>query len=314
MGMSRLILLLVIYLLVMSCSQDAARRGGAGLEPGSVTARAGELVLPAIPPTLTESRARAAYLLGHYWDNLDFSDTSLSLDTAFMEQNFANFVSLFPLAGADDVRDACETLLGRASADKASSLFLLGIAEKYLYEPDSPLRDEESYILFAEAATKASSLTETETARTAYLLECARKNRPGTLAADFGYTTPDGRRHTLRRSCRPGAATMLIFYDPDCASCKEILAAISADDRMAGDIRAGRLYVIAVYPGEDRELWERTVSSMPAGWTVGLADSGIEERGLYVLPVLPVIYILDEDGTVLAKDPKPHEPGIIRGE
>ena len=277
MGMSRLILLLVIYLLVMSCSQDAARRGGAGLEPGSVTARAGELVLPAIPPTLTESRARAAYLLGHYWDNLDFSDTSLSLDTAFMEQNFANFVSLFPLAGADDVRDACETLLGRASADKASSLFLLGIAEKYL-------------------------------------LECARKNRPGTLAADFGYTTPDGRRHTLRRSCRPGAATMLIFYDPDCASCKEILAAISADDRMAGDIRAGRLYVIAVYPGEDRELWERTVSSMPAGWTVGLADSGIEERGLYVLPVLPVIYILDEDGTVLAKDPKPHEPGIIRGE
>ena len=63
---------------------------------------------------------RAAYVLAHFWDSMDFSDTSRSLDTAFMEQNFANFASLLPHVDADAVSAAAESVLKKAASCRTS--------------------------------------------------------------------------------------------------------------------------------------------------------------------------------------------------
>lgn len=69
-------------------------------------------------------------------------------------------------------------------------------------------------------------------------------------------------------------------------------------------VSGGALRVLAVCAEEDRALWERTKSDLPADWTVAYDVSGILQKELYVLPAMPTIYVLDSDNTVVLKDPR----------
>ena len=104
---------------------------------------AAELPLPDVPATLREPAERAAFIIGHFWDAMDFGDTLRSRDAAFMEQNFSNFISVFPYAAAEAQRAAVGSLLRRAEADSDAYVLLADIAEKYLYEPNSPMLAED---------------------------------------------------------------------------------------------------------------------------------------------------------------------------
>lgn len=267
---------------------------------GPAPAQPEELPLPQMPAALREPRDRAAWLIGHFWEALDFRDTLRSRDRDFMEQNFANFVSLFPHAPAEAHAPAVHTLMQAAEADTAAYVLLSEIAEKYLYEPNSPMLCEEYFILFLEEIVRTPVLDDLARVRPRYLLEAARKNRPGMVAADFGYIARDGRR--LRLSTTPGERLLLLFYDPDCDHCKEIIAALDGDAAFAEAVRTGRLAVLALYADGDRAAWERTKESLPAGWIVGFDTGEIRDGDLYVMPAMPTLYLLDGDRRVLLKD------------
>ena len=52
--------------------------------------------LPAVPDTLTTRTDRANYLALHYWDNIDFNDSTLIGNEDISEQGFCNFISIMP--------------------------------------------------------------------------------------------------------------------------------------------------------------------------------------------------------------------------
>ena len=49
--------------------------------------------LPQIPATMTQPEERLSYLLQHFWDNYQFSDTT-QVNQDLGEQGFADFVNL----------------------------------------------------------------------------------------------------------------------------------------------------------------------------------------------------------------------------
>lgn len=282
----------------------------AAAAPGRVAAEppapVDELPLPAVPPTLRRPADRAAYLLEHFWDALSFGDTLRSRDRAFMEQHFSTFVSVFPHAGEPARRTAVRKLLERAEADTAAYVLLTEIAEKYLYETDSPLYSEADYQLFLEQFAEAPVLGEYGRVRPRWQLETVRKNRPGMTAADFAYTTRAGGRTTLHET-PAGQSLLLIFYDPDCDHCREVLATLQQDPTLEQLTADGRLTVLAVYSGGDRALWRQTAAALPERWTVGYESGAMQERGAYVLRQLPTLYLLDRDKRVLLKEPRPEQ-------
>lgn len=266
-----------------------------------------ELPLPHVPTTLRDPQSRGAYIVNHFWDAMDFSDRSVSLDTAFMEQSFANFASLFEVVGSDAVGEGMKQLVARATVDSEASAFLAHVAEKYLYDPNSPMLDEGSYILFAEAFSENDSIQPDLKVRPRWLLEAACKNRPGNTAADFSFTDRDGNRNTMRKWVAGAASQVLmLFYDPDCESCKNILNELTASQRLAEMIAEGQMRVLAVYIGNDSELWHNTCATLPQEWTVAIDGSNIEDNELYVFPAMPVMYLLDNNATVIVKDFKHH--------
>lgn len=110
-----------------------------------------ELRLPSVPDSLRTPAKRAAYVVTHFWDDMDFRDTARSHDQNFMEQNFVNYLSLFPHTPADTLEIAIPQLMRLAETDTVAYNLLADMADKYLYDTESPMLDEESYIIFLEA-------------------------------------------------------------------------------------------------------------------------------------------------------------------
>ncbi len=262
-----------------------------------------ELPLPAVPSSLTSPEERAGYIIAHFWDWMDFCDTLRSHDRTFMEQNFVNYISLFPHVKQEALAPNIRAFLKAAAADSIAFGLVNDFAEHYFDDPNSPMRDEAYYILFLEELLRQPSLSEHDRIRPTYRLEMARKNRPGKIAADFVYTDRMGNRRTLHTTW--GKRLLLLFYDPACSHCSEILDELCKSPILDRLIAAKELTVLAVYTEGDRKLWNETKVNMPKKWNVAIDESDIVERGLYSLPAMPIIYLLDKNKKVILKDPTP---------
>lgn len=159
----------------------------------------------------------------------------------------------------------------------------------------------EEYIAFLKDVVDCDTIGDAEKIRPRWLLEIALKNRPGSPAADFAFKGRDGAPSTLYDVLAGGDTNLLlVFYDPDCDHCREVMERMAADPRIAG----GDVRVLAVYSGDDSELWERTAPGLPEAWVVGYDDGAIEDSSAYYIPAPPTLYLIAPDGTVLQKEMK----------
>ena len=156
--------------------------------------------------------------------------------------------------------------------------------------------------LFAlpESQTLEDALKEREL----YLQAAANKNREGTAAADFSFTLRSGESKSLY-SLEVAGKILLIFYDQDCNSCISILNQLALSEKLAQQINKGEMTVVAIYPGEEKLLWQKHADLLPPNWIVGIDDGLIEEDELYDFPGFPTIYLLNPDRTVAIKELDP---------
>ena len=288
-GLSVKCFLMVLCLAMGVC--DAKAQGGV------------EFPYPQIPSMMTEPQQRATYLLMHYWDNVDFNDMKLVANDDFMEQGFVNYLSVLPIVDALTAERSVEAMMKRAEVNGVAYKKLVNIAEKYLFEPNSPMVNDEMYIMFLNQVLKTSVLTKVEKARFEYQHRVVMKNRVGSVATDFIYMDKDGKTGSLHQL--KAEETLLVFYDPECDNCAEIIEKLRYDRRLNSKIMSGKLRVLAVYAGDNRTLWEQHLAKMPTNWLVGRAVSKIQPLGLYVLRAMPAIYLLDKDKKVVKKEAVP---------
>ncbi len=302
--------LFVGAMLAVSCS-DAKSAGGAVKENSVAEADsalvdggyAEDLVIPEVPLAISEPEAVAGYVVIHYWDNMDFTDTARVADDAFMERHFARYLSAFPYASADDARKAVAALMKRAEADTAAYHRVMDVAERFLTSPNSSMRDEELYYLFLSAVDSSPFLDSDRRVRVRAQIEDVKKNRRGTVATDFAIVFRDGSRTSLYKEAAEGQLRMVVFYDPECEHCHEIMSHLAASELLGEAVAAGVIKVLAVYPDGDAEIWAEDDTVMPQGWLCGMSPEGeVAEKDLYTLPAMPVIYVMAPDNTVLLKD------------
>lgn len=206
-------------------------------------------------------------------------------DTAALEQRFADLA--FELEMSDDAarqRGAREYL--RRSADEPGGLALAAeIADRYLFDPESPVYSEALYIPFLEYLI---STGRDSTGLLGEKLAICRRNAPGTKAPDFSYATPGGGRERL---LKPGTAAdiILFFHDPDCPRCRAFAEAMRASEAIDRRVAEGTLRIAAV----DLSL-----------------NPSVEADTLYEIRATPSVYLLRADGTVVLKEPSPQRLDI----
>ena len=261
----------------------------------SASAQVRELPLPAVPANITVPADRADFVMAHFWDGMDFSDNMLVGDSNFMEQNFVNYLSLFPHANQSNLQQNVDAFLDRAASNEKAYAAVYDLAETYLNNSDSPMRDEGYYILFLNHAVNRGVLDEAERERAKFRLAMAMKNRPGMTAPDFRLVTRQGPETDFHSLLKEGD-NIVIFYDPDCDHCAEVIKQIA----YAPNLKSAN--IIAIDSEEDRQLWEETKTQLPAEWTVAFSLDPIQDNELYIFPEMPTIYVIEGDAKIKIKE------------
>ena len=243
---------------------------------------------------------RLQYRVDHFWDDFDFEDdkqlTMLSREQ--MIYALSEYVTLIPEERADSLM---RTLIRRASTSHAMLDYFATLCEIVLHNPNSALRNDEYYIPVLEELVSSPLLDEYERIAPAYDLDIARKNRIGRVATDFVYTLEDdtqGNLHDIKANY-----TILMFSNPECPLCGEIMRQIASSQLLTALIEHGVLKVLTLYPDEDIAHWRKYIDNIPTEWIRAYDKGGVltKER-LYNLSAIPALYLLDRDKRVLIKD------------
>ncbi len=305
--MKRVLLFVCALTMCISCGGQSKKRSadtGSGNSAGTVTADSVKIYNPpAIPAMMSDPEAQAQWAAEHWWDKFDFGDT-LSVDrwSDYAEQAFVDFdYGLLMHVPREMADKALAVLFGRAAANGDVFWKFSEIAEKYLFDGNSPARNEDLYISTLNAILANPALDEWERIRPQEQLRLALKNRVGDRAADFRYTLESGATGTLHGLRAP--YTLLFFNNPGCSTCREMMDAISATPFLQNLIEEGTLTVLAVYSDEDLAAWREYLPQMPQGWIASYdASQTINNEELYDLKAIPTLYLLDADKRVLLKD------------
>ena len=268
-----------------------------------------------VPTMYTDPAEQTAYLTDHFWDL--FTDTSrvyacdsltvngVSLET--LESRMGVFATLLgqmpPEAGVKAVVRLYDGIEAFERKYPDSNVFeeLGRLTRHYLYDPNSPVRNEDLYGPFVARLAKSDLIDPAYRTGFEWDARMCGLNRVGTPAADFAFTDSRGRIRTLYGI--KAEYTLLIFGNPGCNACRELTEAMRSTDEIATLIDKGRLQVVDVYIDPDVDDWKAHISEYPAEWINGY-DHGYTIRTdlLYSVRGIPSIYLLDADKTVLMKD------------
>ena len=292
---------LIALLLFAACRQNQAGTSSGEVIPAATeTVHVAHYIRPEIPQMMTDPQQRAAYYVKHYWDGYSLADTAF-IHSDETEQLFSDFISALEYVNPEESSTALKRMMFRMEEDSTAYSRFCFLSEKYLYEPNSPMRNEEYFIPVLEQMNDSKRLTEYEKIRPADQLEQAHKNRPGMTATDFSYVTPGGK--TAKLSQLKSDYILLFFYDPDCTSCQEFERVLSEMPFFLDIQEKGILRVLAIYPDEDENEWLLKSSKMPQGWIVGWNKQGdIRSKTLYEIRATPTLFLLDKQKKVILKD------------
>ena len=300
--MNRYVWLVSLFLLATACGTGKTSKGQTG------KGKAAELTTfpyPEVPAVMTAPEDRMAYLLEHFWERYDFRDTALLGRREITEQGFADFVGLLMQSGDKALWQRAMKPFAEAAVETPEAYRCFGqLAELYLYDANSPMRDEELYLAFLEEFMQQKPQDEGVYARLEFQQELAMKNRVGRAATDFAYTRADGTKGRLSGTAK-GKPLLLVFHDPDCVQCRKTMDLLKHSPELAAAVEAGKVAVLAVYTEGYGEIWRLYKDSLPEGWISATDGAVVKTELLYDLKAMPTLYLLDSAHRVVLKDASP---------
>jgi hypothetical protein len=295
--MKQLLLLLAVLAMVASCGGRQGKKASAT----DTASTSKTYAMPKVPSMFTNPQDIGRYLAEHYWDAFDFADTTLIGDADYTEQAFSNYLPIIKSLPRDFAAKSIDGMFKKAQKEKAVFQGFAEMAEKYLFDPNSPFRDDELYIVVLQSVLANPSLDEWERIRPEEQLRMELKNRVGTRATDFTYTLASGAQGKLYGIKAP--YTLVFINNPGCPACRQTTEQIEATPYLQAMINDGTLVVLAFYPDEDLAAWRDHAQSMPASW-INSYDKGLtmKKNELYDLKAIPTLYLLDADKKVMLRD------------
>lgn len=262
---------------------------------------------PKIPSLLTTPKDRKAYLLTHYWDRFDFSDTALVANRDITEQGFVDFIALLADGQTADglIKESMENWCGSFIPQRQARRTMMNLADDYLYNPNSPFYNERLYDVYLQAMLAKLPTGDAQAGTMTFRRKLLSRNRVGTQASNFVYYLPDGTSRSLASTTVRGNYLLLVFYDPECGSCHEVLERMKTDEVLNEAVRTKQVSVLAVYTEGNEAVWRKTLADMPKEWTVGTDREAVKSGALYDLRAMPSLYLLDGQKRVLLKDAPP---------
>lgn len=268
-----------------------------------------------IPSMISDSDEALRFLAENYWNGLtDISrefpcDSTLvsGVDSGVVEQKFADWTAVLNNVSLDVALKAIGKLYDNVLAceriNQSSNVFetFVMLADKYFYDPNSPLRNEEFYLSFVSRYAAYDGLSDIERNKYERQVQLCGLNRIGTKAADFRFT--DRRGVTRNMYSINADYTLLFFSNPGCGDCLDKINKLKDDTLISSMVDSRRMAVLNIYIDEDIQAWRSYMTIYPQQWYNGFdPDLILKSDEIYNIRAIPSIYLLDKEKNVLLKD------------
>ncbi len=269
-----------------------------------------------VPPAMMEDPLdRAEYMALNMWNAIldpsrDYPSDSMHVSGVRredVEQKFANWTQILGAIGMPAAEKAVGRLYDKALAcerkDTSSNVFetFRDMVDKYLFDPNSPLRNEDFYGVYAARLAECDLIPVEMRDKYARDARLCALNKVGTKAADFRFADARGRIRNLYGIQSP--FTLLFFSNPGCGACMDIINVLKGEPAIARMIADGVIAVLNIYIDEELDEWRSYMPVYPEEWYNGFdPDFTIRNETLYNVRAIPSLYLLDKDKTVLLKD------------
>lgn len=238
----------------------------------------------------------------HFWDKFDMNDTAQVKNPDIGEQKLADFIGLLSTTPDSALRDkAVDGMLDKAKSNRPNFDHFIKLYERYLYDGNSPMRNDIVYESVLRYLIKTDLLSDLEKEAYRPIYKLLLRNKAGQLAEDFSYELANGKKQKLSQT--KGKYTFLMFYDPECSHCKETIHQLRDTPQLVQLFEQQQVQVLAIDPWGDRNKWKNYMPEISEKWINGFdSESKILSFNLYDLKASPTIYLLDENKRVLLKD------------
>ena len=237
-----------------------------------------------------------AQIVSGYWDDVDFSDTTLVSSKAFSDRMICYF---FSFTDGDEQRfDSLSiaglgVLLDKAKVNMSVYEYVLEFA---LNGYSSMGRDAVTDYLLNYPQLAEGEITMEEGLRLDSITEPYQKVRVGAKAPDFKGVTVDGKTYGLYDSKAPH--TIVFFWSTDCEYCHDFLVQIRKHLDLKSDFE-----LVTFALADDEEEVKKAVKKMRLpGYHFYDAlrwDSGAFLD--YHITSTPTVFVLDENKTIVCK-------------
>ena len=302
---------LIAVVLLAGCGGKGGR-SQAGTEETKIVRSFPEM--PKAPSMLSGDTEKYVYIANHFWD-------------AFLDKEYPGDTSVVNGVPKDDVESALgryvtilENFCPRVEATKSVGAFFRKVNDfqkanpssdvfgyfqemvpKYLYDPNSPVRDEDLYRPYALGLVSSDLVSEDLKPAYSREAEMCALNQVGTPAADIRFTTLGGKRRTLYSI--DSDLVLLFFSNPGCPACEDVIERLTLSQSVKSLISSGRLAVVNLYIDLEIDKWRAYASEYPKSWINGFdQDYTIRQDLTYNVRAIPSMYVLDKDKVVLIKD------------
>lgn len=307
---------------------------GGGSKSSNKNWTRGAFPMVSIPTYINTQEQVMKYMAQNYWD--DFFKLELDgkegknavhgVDSSTFVGAFGNYARLAYSAGARAMEAPVAELFRNLdslalSGERKPMLKVMELMEHYFYDPNSPVLDEEIYLLALNGILAAHSLSEVDKLQYEYQHRICSLNRVGTHGADFAFrqlvwgnylpddksllyspTPPKGYADKTLYNNVKGDYTLLFFNNPDCGACGTILETIMNSPLMEM-VQQKRLAIVAMYTDEDLSAWARNREKYPSEWIYAFDHRLVlRDNNIYGLRAIPSLYLLDKEKRVILKD------------
>ena len=298
------VVVLILLSSLSGCKEKEKKTAALPTQTSTIDTAAIRYTPPAIPENIKHSGQAVDYLTEHYWDSINFADTLYLHTRNMMEQAWCNYCDLLNKVPAAVADKSISKVIKSAAVSRPMFKYLTGLAEKYLYDPNSPMRNEDHYIPVLREMLASPSLNEAEKIRPEAQLKLALKNRVGKKAGNFRYTLASGQKGYLYQI--KADYILLFFNNPGCHACRETISFLKQAPSINQFFDNGKLKILSLYPDEEIDNWKKHLNEFPAQWICAYdKEMRIREKQIYDLKAIPTLYLLNNKKVVLLKDATP---------